>query len=388
MNTHFTLAGIQLQLKRWPTDTDFVNLQAWDAVDELLLSAALERLASNQLSVSQPVLVLNDQFGALSCLLLARYPKLQLVHVSDSLVSQQACKANLQLNQLPTQQVQWLDSLAPLPDSFALVLMRIPRDHGYLAYQLNLLSAKLQHGNQLLVAARARDIHKNLLLLFHNTLGPTSASLTLRKCRYLQTSLATPRPAAQSDWPKSWPLEQTRLTLVNHANVFSGERLDIGARFFLQHLPTTEPEQQLVDLGCGNGVLGLSALVANPALQVLFSDESAMAVASAKLSVAQSLPALLEQCTFSQDDGLSQLADQSVDWVLCNPPFHQQDTITSHLARQMFHDAWRVLKPGGRLRIVANRHLPYGQQLSALFGGVRCLASQKKFIILESERRK
>ncbi|SDZ97176.1 methyltransferase [Alkalimonas amylolytica] len=389
MNTHFTLAEVHLQLKRWPAGTDFVNLQAWDTVDELLLTSAFRQL--DALSAAErtalPVVLLNDQFGALSCTLIARYPELTLLHCSDSYVSQLACQANLQLNQLPTSQLRFIDSLQPLPDSVALVLLRVPRDHGFLGYQLQQLAPLITDSQQLIVAARARDIHKNLLQLFSQCIGPTTASLTLRKCRYLHCQ---PEPTARKQppaWPKIWLLPDSDLQLVNHANVFSGEKLDIGARFFLQHLPATQAGETLVDLGCGNGVLGLCALAANSELNVIFSDESAMAIASARQSVQLSLPERLAHCTFLQDDGLSKLTTSSVDWVLCNPPFHQQDTVTTHLARQMFRDAWRVLKPGGILRIVANRHLPYAQELTRLFGGVRCLASQQKFVILESERK-
>ena len=389
MNTHFTLAGIHLQLKRWPAKTDFVNLQAWDLVDELLLTEAFRQL--DALPVHQrsalPVLLLNDQFGTLSCALLARYPELVLINSSDSYVSQLACQANMQLNQLPATQLTFINSLSPLPAA-ALILLRVPRDHGFLGYQLQQLAPLVTSSQQLIVAARARDIHKNLLQLFSQSIGPTTASLTIRKCRYLYCQPEPSSTQLAPSWPKIWSLPDSQLQLVNHANVFSGEKLDIGARFFLQHLPATKAGETLVDLGCGNGVLGLSALATNPELKVTFTDESAMAVASAQQSVQLSLPESLSDCTFLQDDGLSQLATGSTDWVLCNPPFHQQDTITTHLARQMFRDAWRVLKPGGKLRIVANRHLPYAQELTRQFGGVSCLASQQKFVILESERKR
>ena len=37
--------------------------------------------------------------------------------------------------------------------------------------------------------------------------------------------------------------------------------LDIGARFFMQHLPENLEEGEIVDLGCGNGVIGLTLLI-------------------------------------------------------------------------------------------------------------------------------
>lgn len=384
MNTHFTLAEQALQLKRWPADSDFPNLQAWDAVDELLLITAFKNI---QTTKPHHVLVINDHFGAISCALLEAHPELMIWHRSDSRVSQLACQHNLALNQLDSSQLNFISSLEPCPIQPDMVIMRIPRDHGYLQYQLQQLTDEISAQTALLIAAKAKDIHKNLLQLFSNTLGPTSASLTIKKCRLLQCQLQWPLPKTDKLWPKKWPALAQNVQLINHANVFSGDQLDIGARFLLAHLPTTDVGQTLIDLGCGNGVLGLSALLANPELHVIFCDESYMAVESARLTVMENAPHLVAQCTFRVDDGLSQQANASADWVLCNPPFHQQQTITTHVAKQMFVDAKRVLKPGGHLRIVANRHLPYGQQLQRIFAGCRCIASQAKFIILESQLR-
>lgn len=72
------------------------------------------------------------------------------------------------------------------------------------------------------------------------------------------------------------------LTTVNHAGIFCAERLDIGTRFFLKHLPSRGGAVRVVDLGCGNGVLGLSAAVSNPEAHLTFVDESYGAVASAE----------------------------------------------------------------------------------------------------------
>ncbi len=45
----------------------------------------------------------------------------------------------------------------------------------------------------------------------------------------------------------------------------------------MQHLPENL-EGEIVDLGCGNGVIGLTLLDKNPQAKVVFVDESPMAV--------------------------------------------------------------------------------------------------------------
>ncbi len=79
------------------------------------------------------------------------------------------------------------------------------------------------------------------------------------------------------------------MLIHNHANVFSRTSLDIGARFMLDNLPI-HSARKVIDLGCGNGVLGLSLLAKDSEVEVTFIDESHMAVASARLNVEHNLP--------------------------------------------------------------------------------------------------
>jgi 16S rRNA G1207 methylase RsmC len=72
--------------------------------------------------------------------------------------------------------------------------------------------------------------------------------------------------------------------------------------------------------------------------------------------------------------------------VLCNPPFHQGNTVGDHLAWQMFKDAHRALKPGGRLRIVGNSHLKYHHTLKHIFRNGEVLATNSKFMIAEATK--
>lgn len=390
MNTQFTFGATTLRLHRWPLSQPNHSLQAWDAADELILEQALPLYTALQATQQHPVrlLILNDAFGALSCAMSAAVPEATVQYlVQDSVLSQQACRHNRVQNDLSSNQIVELSSLAPLPAAPQLVLFKLPANHSYLAFQLAALSKVLTAESTLLVAAKAKDINRNVLALFAQFIGPTQASLTIKKCRYIETTFQAEQPKPELNFPLRWPLDDSHFVLVNHANVFAREKLDIGARFFLQHLPTVAANSTVVDLGCGNGVLSLQLLQQQPACQLVLCDESYMAVASAQASIAENLPEQLSQCQFVADDCLTQQADNSADWVICNPPFHQQTAVTTHIASQMFRDAKRVLKTGGRLRIVANRHLPYRLQLEKLFGHCQQLAANPKFVILESIKR-
>lgn len=383
MNTQFQLGQISLTLHRWPLNQPNHSLQAWDAADELLIDAANSAIAAYQAvhATSPRLLIINDSFGALSCAL-AHCPQ---VSSTDSYLAQQGTAYNRQVNGLDDQCYRSCDSLTPLPANADIVLLKLPNNHSYLSFILSQLAAVVSSKTVILSAAKAKDIHRNVLEMFDKQLGKAEASLAVKKCRLIRCHAEPGK--SQPVFPLQWPLEDSSFTIINHANVFAREKLDLGARFLRQHLPVDTAAQRIIDLGCGNGVLGLTLLQQQPDTQVVFTDESYMAVASARANIELNLPHCLANAEFVVDDCLATQQAQSADQVICNPPFHQQHTVTTHIATQMFMEAKRVLKRGGRLRIVANRHLNYQQQLQRLFGHCQQLAANPKFVILEAIKR-
>jgi len=370
------LAGRRLALERYPASQD-ANLQAWDATDEYLMQELSPWLSD---SSTAPVLIFNDGFGALSCALHACNP----VSISDSFLSQEATRRNLLANGLAVESVTLLGSLDPLPAAPALVVIKIPKTLALLEQQLLALRQVVTPQTRILAGGKTREIHNSTLALFEQILGPTKTSLAWKKARLIHTQVAE-RPALANPYPTVWELDDSGYRIHNHANVFSRGSLDIGARLFMAHLPSGLGGT-IADLGCGNGVIGLSALMNNPDALLLFLDESHMAIASSRLNIEANRPTDLSRCQFLLGNSLEQIATGSLQAVLCNPPFHQQQTITDQLAWQMFCDAERCLVSGGELWIVGNRHLGYHIKLQRLFGKVDCIASNQKFVILRATK--
>ena len=363
----------QLELERYPQQEESTQLQAWEAADEYLL----QQLENVDIG-GRPVLIFNDNFGTLACALHAHRP----YSVSDSYMSQLATRHNLKLNGLDPEQVTLLDSLAELPAAPAVVLIRVPKALALLEQQLRALRHVVTEDTLIVAGAKARDVHTSTMQLFEKVLGPTRTSLAWKKARLIFCQAADIVPPAAAE-TTNWTLDGTDWLIHNHANVFSRGSLDIGARLFLDHLPRGL-NGHIVDLGCGNGVIGLTALAQNPDAQVTFVDESYMAVASSELNVEHNLPQELDRCQFEVNNALAGIERESVQAVLCNPPFHQQHAITDHTAWQMFCDAKRCLQVGGELWIVGNRHLGYHHKLKRLFGNCTLVASNKKFVILRA----
>ncbi|MDZ7323556.1 23S rRNA (guanine(1835)-N(2))-methyltransferase RlmG [Kosakonia sacchari] len=364
------LNGQSFTLDRFPVGVEEASLQAWDAADEYLLQQVNE--------VDGPVLIFNDSFGALACALASHRP----VSVNDSYIAELATQHNLRINDLDETAVTLQDSLSQLPANPALVLIKVPKQLALLEQQLRALRNVVTPQTRIIAGAKARDVHNSTLALFEKILGPTTTSLAWKKARLINCTFSAPA-LDENSMLASWTLDGTNWTIHNHANVFSRSGLDIGARFFLQHLPENV-EGEMVDLGCGNGVIGLKLLAQNPNSRVLFADESAMAVASARLNVEANLPQAVERSEFMINNSLSGVEPDRFDAIVCNPPFHQQSAITDHIAWQMFNDARFCLKYGGELRIVGNRHLDYFRKLKRVFGNCETLATNNKFVVLKA----
>jgi 16S rRNA G1207 methylase RsmC len=271
-----------------------------------------------------------------------------------------------------------------VPAGIDQVLMKLPKSSSLLSYQLQRLAASIQQPIALLAAAKSKLFSPAIRALFEQYCDQVEVSLIEKKARVLSAQLrplAVVEPATLNYWQDpDYPLQ-----LGHYPGVFSRNQLDLGARLFLRHLPAVGADQ-VIDLGCGNGVLGLRYAQLSPASKILWVDESYLAIASCHHNIELKLGSTDTRYQTAVDDCLSQQAAASADLILCNPPFHQEHAITTHIAQQMFRDSKRVLRHGGELRVVANRHLAYHQPLERLFGAVTVVASNPKFVLLSVRR--
>ncbi|WP_428618002.1 methyltransferase [Shewanella sp.] len=382
MTTQFSFADITLQLSRYPAK-QASNLQAWDAADEHLIKH-LQEIEQEKVNTA----IINDSFGALCAVLTTQAADWPLWVETDAKTSQLGTLENFASNNLSHDNLTWLNSRDTLPQGIGLVLMKLPKNLSYFAHQLIRLSRSLAPGTPVYIGAKAKSINKPLLETIAQHLGPASASLAWKKTRVI-TCIADGTPRALPS-EVCWPVKEFNLTISNLSNVFAANKLDIGARIMLDNMPKGQFDT-IVDLGCGNGILGLRAKQLYPDAILHFVDDSEMAIASAKLNW-QSNPLdnanqPLPQAHFHWDDCLTHLSEElQPDLVLCNPPFHQGEAITDHIAWQMFLDAFHKLRPGGLLQVVGNRHLAYHVKLKRIFKNCTTVASNGKFVILQATK--
>ncbi|RDH45542.1 methyltransferase [Zooshikella ganghwensis] len=373
----FSNAITDLQLTRYPISSKD-TLQAWDAADEYLI----EFIAQSAKSWQNPI-ILNDQWGALSLTLHQKHPTV----ISDSFLSHQGIIHNAQVNQIASADVSVLTPLSELSESYDLVILKVPKNNSLLIEQLTRLYPYLSPNTTFVSGGMIKHLPPTLIETLEQFIGPTQASLAQKKARLFHTEVNTGsaiKKSALSSYKFTF-LNQT-LTAYGHANVFARQKLDIGTRLLLQHLPSLalEKAQHIVDLGCGNGVLGVCASIINTDASISFTDESFMAVDSAKRTWQKRFPNR-QNVQFIVNDCLQGITTEA-DEILCNPPFHQQHTVGDQIAWRMFKQAKQKLVTGGALTVIGNRHLNYHMKLKRLFGNCTLIANDRKFVILRATK--
>lgn len=177
------------------------------------------------------------------------------------------------------------------------------------------------------------------------------------------------------------PRPEGSYTLVTMPGVFSWDHLDDGTALLLDHLGV-EPDTDVLDVGCGYGIIGLAA--ARAGARVVMVDDDLLAVRCARASARASC--LSDRCTILPGDVTASIRDRQFDLILSNPPFHEGIDVTTSTASRIIRESFDRLRPGGCLRIVANRFLPYDREMRATFGQVRTAASTGRYYVLESVR--
>lgn len=350
-------------------------LRAWSAADEL----AIKYVSTLPLSSNASVLVVNDTNGALALSLHQFKPD----SWGDHDTARKALLKNLVRNSLPEDQVTFIPSTSSLFRQYDVVVIQLPKTLSLLEAQLVALRPHVAKETVIIGCGMVKHMAKAMIGLFEKVIGPTHTSLAEKKARLVFASfdeLITPPTLKDS----RYGIPNSPLILVNQSNVFSRQKLDVGTRFFIENFPNLEDVKSVLDLGCGNGALGVYAGWKYSPESITFVDESYLAVQSAKKTV--ELNDVRTDVRLMVADALEGEYIDSVDVVLCNPPFHEGNKVHTDIAQRMFVGAARCLKEGGKLYVVANRHLPYTSIMKKYFSQVSLVSGNAKFVILCGEK--
>jgi 16S rRNA (guanine1207-N2)-methyltransferase len=175
------------------------------------------------------------------------------------------------------------------------------------------------------------------------------------------------------------PQVPPRLGLSSQPGVFSWDRPDPGTSLLIEALPPMKGRG--ADLGCGAGALALAVLNSPAVEKLLLIDLDRRAVEAARRNLAD------PRAEFAWADVRRPgVLPEGLDFLVTNPPFHQAGSEDKALGQAFITAAARTLKRGGKLWLVANRHLPYEAPLAAEFAETRLAAERDGFKVFEARR--
>ncbi|MCW2584187.1 MAG: rlmG [Klenkia sp.] len=360
------------QLRRDP-DVEAPDLVAVDATDRLLLDEAAELIAAHP----DAVVTIDDSHGALTLGAIALHRATGVRAHQDLRVAERALDANAGRTGTAGFTHHALD--ADLLRGAKLVLVQAPKGLDALREIAETVARYADPEVTLLVGGRVKHMTKAMNEVLGASFGHVHATLARQKSRVLVAR--EPRPGGSS-FPRRQEHADLGLTVLAHGAAFAGTKVDIGTRSLLKALPEAGTGTA-VDLGCGTGVLAV--VLARAGYEVLASDASWAAVASAQATVEAN--GVTDRVTVVRDDALDGVADSSVDLVVLNPPFHLGVAVHTGAAERLFEAAARVLRPAGELWCVYNSHLPHRQTLQKTVGPTRQLSRDPKFTVTASTKR-
>ena len=247
----------------------------------------------------------------------------------------------------------------------------------------------LKPGGRFYIAGANAEGAKSAFRYAEDLFGTVAVRGYRKGCRVgVAAKPATPLPATtrfQEPWLDHGydfrfdvDIGDSTLKVCSRPGVFSWDRLDVGTQTLLSAMEI-DPLDHLLDLGCGNGIVGAAAAMMAPQGEVLMVDADINAVVSARRTLAANG---ITAAAAELSDCAAVVQDRTFDVVVTNPPFHQGKGTQYDIAHQFIRDAARLLRPQGRFYLVANRFIPYEDVIRHWLGQVDTIFEDRRFKVL------
>ncbi len=173
-----------------------------------------------------------------------------------------------------------------------------------------------------------------------------------------------------------------KMLITSSGCMFSPRHPDKGTLAMLGKCEFGENDKVL-DLGCGSGIVGISAAISGAAVDMCDIDPESVKRAGINADSAL-LPHERARVRLFVSDGFSALPDNDYTVILSNPPYHTDFSV----AKRFIEGAFRHLSCGGRLFLVTKRKLWYKNKLISVFGGVKIFEEDGYFVFTSEKRPK
>ncbi|MCO6550957.1 MAG: 16S rRNA (guanine(1207)-N(2))-methyltransferase RsmC [Gilliamella sp.] len=252
-----------------------------------------------------------------------------------------------------------------------------PKTKSEAQFQLSYLLHNMPKGSDIFIIGENRTGVKSVEALL-NDFGTIQKIDSARRCGLYHFQADSRLVFNLDEWWLSYHLtiENQNIEIKSLPGVFSQKGLDAGSELLLNALMdrTDIIKGNVLDVGCGSGILSTVLGKLNPDIALTLSDVSCAAIESSKATLNRNHV----NATVVASDVFSNLNDK-YHLIVSNPPFHDGKQTNYTAVNTLIKEAKKHLKLNGYLCIVANSFLPYQTILDETFKSVEVIAQTTKF---------
>lgn len=174
-------------------------------------------------------------------------------------------------------------------------------------------------------------------------------------------------------------VKDVKMELLTDAGVFSKDKVDYGSEVMIRALPALSGN--VLDLGCGYGVIGISIALLNPDTNVLMADINERAAGLARLNIEKNNVKNASVCI---SDGFTDI-DGTFSAIVSNPPIR----VGKNVIYPLFEQSIDYLAPGGSLYLVIQKKQgakSAADKLMSVYGNCEVIDKQGGYWILKSTK--
>lgn len=329
---------------------------------------------SFQAEPGQRILFLGIGHGAGVAALAQRLRQCHFVALDLNAIALKMSAQTLILNHLTNVRlVDWIDCPPEEKGTFDQIIIDLPKGR-QLAQRWLLLAYEAARLGATLYLSGAKEAGIQSVMQDSQALLGEGTIIGYKKGNRIGRFTIRKQPDDLPDWanqagiaPQSWAefdckISNKNLRMFSLPGIFSSDRIDAGTRVLIESLDLP-PGAQVLDLGCGNGLVGIFAAGAG-ADTIDFIDVNLLAIAATRKNLAFHQ---IQRAQVWASDALEAVHNRRYSHILTNPPFHAGKAVDYQMAQAFIQQSWSHLNPGGQFILVANQFIRYDNLLRLTF---------------------
>lgn len=170
-------------------------------------------------------------------------------------------------------------------------------------------------------------------------------------------------------------------SFITDNGVFSKEYIDYGSMIFLEALEKEKLGNNLLDVGCGYGTLGVVLKKMNPASKVTMVDVNPRALELAVINAQKNET----EVDIRQSDIYENVSENNFTDIITNPPIRAGKAVIYRI----FDEAYEHLLDGGHLYVVIRKQhgaLSAQKKIASVFGNCDIIHKDRGYFVLKSKK--